>query len=366
MVFIAAIATSSAFLVSTKGITAILAVFCLFLIHRRWKELILFGGVASIACLPWLIWQRSIAAPADPVLQYYSKASYGAGHIFGNCSLEHAFEVFGTNITWIAQGFADLIGIDSTQGSLVSILASGLAILAATGFWMSIRTRITAADLWFTIHIGMLLCWIWPPSRYLLPIFPLFLGYVGLAASILINRCPKILKPKLVAFSLTILCMFLAGLTSFRAAKTTWEKKTMALAANYGLEDWQAIKDSCAWIRQNTDPQDVIAANLDPLVYLMTGRKAVRGFVADPYLLFYTSDQNRKPLGDIIAFRNHLIRNKITYLMITPMYGYAEAPYFVSLLGQLIKHYPGSVQLAKTWKEPTAHIWEIDRARLIR
>lgn len=365
-VVLASLVAGAAFWVSTKGIAVIFAGLLLFLMHRRWKKLLVFAGGAGVLCLPWLVWQRSIQAPEDPILRYYSKASYAAGHIFGNCSLAQATDVVGTNAVWLARGLVNLFGINLMQGLHAFIIPFGLMLLAAIGFWWSIRSRITAADLWFAIYIGMLLCWIWPPNRYQVPLFPLFLGYVGLALRVMICQCPKILRPKAIVAGLIMVSLALSGWTSYRVAQVTWEKGSPAFEINDTPDNWQATKDLCAWIGRNTQPQAVIMANLDPVVYLLTKRKSVRAFVADPYLLFYSEDKNRMPLGDVVRLRNQLLRHGITHVMLTPMNNYAETQFLFPLFEQLLRRYPGCARLVTTGKEASAQIWEINREKLSR
>jgi len=51
------------------------------------------------------------------------------------------------------------------------------------------------------------------------------------------------------------------------------------------------------WIERNSSPDAVLTGNLDPVLYLYTGRKSVRGFVQNPYLLHYSTDEHAQPLG---------------------------------------------------------------------
>ncbi len=363
-VLIAALLAGTAFLVNAKGITIIIAAILFLLIQRKWKPLILFSCVVAITCLPWLVWQSLIPAPSDPILRYYSKLSYPAGHILGNYSLGQTAHVFAMNILYTGIEFIDLISLKSSYPSISIILLFALAYLSVTGFWLSIRAQITAVDLWFAVHVGMLLLWVWPPGRYLIPLLPIFLCYVGLSASNLVNRCPQVLKPRLVMICVTLCFLVLAFSTTYQSAAFAWEKSSVAITSGRDPEDWQAIKTLCTWIRQNTKPDAIITTNLDPLVYLLTGRKSIRAFKGDPYILIYSSDENRKPLGDAMEFRNHLMRHRVRYLMVTPMSFYSEAPHFISLLSRFTRHYPGVMKPVFMTKDSSSQIWEIDQEKL--
>jgi hypothetical protein len=363
-ILIAALLAGAAFLVNAKGITIIIAAILFLVIQRKWKQLILFGCVVAVTCLPWLVWQSIIPAPGDPILRYYSKLSYPAGHILGNYSLGQAAHVLNINIRGTILEFIDLIGIYLPNAPRTYILLYGLACLSVAGFWLSIRAQITTVDLWFAVHVGMLLLWVWPPGRYLIPLLPIFLCYVGLSAYNLVGRCSQVLKPRLVTIGLTLCFLVIAYSTTYQAAVFAWEKNSVAITSGRDPEDWQAIKTLCAWIRQNTKPNAIITTNLDPLVYLLTDRKSIRAFKGDPYLLIYSSDEKRRPLGDVMEFRNHLMRYRVTHLMVTPMSFYSEAPHFISLVSRFTKRYPGVMKPVFMTKDSSSQIWEIDQQKL--
>jgi 4-amino-4-deoxy-L-arabinose transferase-like glycosyltransferase len=363
-VLIAALLAGAAFLVNAKGITIIIAAILFLLIQRKWKQLILFGFVVAITCLPWLVWQSIIPAPSDPILRYYSKLSYPAGHILGNYSFGQAVHVFAKNVRSIGLEFIDLTGIHLPGTSLTHIFLLGLAFLSVAGFWHSIRNQITAADLWFVFHVGMLLLWVWPPGRYLIPLLPIFLCYAGISVSNLASHCSQVLKPRLVTIGVTLCLLVLAYTTTYQSAAFARDNSSVAITSGRDPEDWQAIKTLCAWIGANTKPDAIITTNLDPLVYLLTGRKSIRAFKGDPYLLIYSSDENRRPLGDVVEFRNHLMRYKITHLMVTPMSFYPESPHFIALLSRFTHRYPGVMKPVFMTKDSSSQIWEVDHEKL--
>ena len=361
---IAALLAGAAFLVNAKGITIIIAAILFLLIQRKWKHLILFCSVVAITCLPWLVWQSIIPAPSDPILRYYSKLSYPAGHILGNYSLGKSVHVFATNILYTGLSFMDLIGLKFSNTFIGVILLFGLACFSVKGFWLSIRSQITVVDLWFAVHAGMLLFWVWPPGRYLIPLLPIFLCYIGISASNLASHCAQVIKPRLLVICLTLCFLVLAYSSTYQATAFAYEKSSVALTSGRDPEDWQAINSLCAWIGKNTGPNAIITTNLDPLVYLLTGRKSIRAFKGDPYLLIYSSDDNSRPLGDVVEFRNHLLRYKVTHLMITPMSFYSEAPHFLSLVSRFTHRYPGVMKPVFMTKVSSSQIWEIDQGKL--
>jgi hypothetical protein len=366
-VLLSALLASAAFLVSTKGITVILAASAFLVLHRKWKHVILFTALAGALCLPWCYWQSRIQVPSDPILQYYSKASYSAGHIFGNLSLPEACNVLKTNVYWIADGFVQLMGISFPRGLLISYLfAIALALLAGRGIFLSIRSGITAVDVWFGIYGIMLLCWVWPPSRYLVPLFPIFLGYAGYAYVNLLHHWGATRRFQRAAIVLPMACLVAAAYNSDRIARITKQTDSPTLVTDGGPENWRANKALCDWIEKNTPPNAIIAANLDPLVYLRTGRKSVRLFAADPYLLFYSAEKSTRPLGDVAKMRSNLIHQKVSYLAISPMDYYEEAHYVMPILTELIRTCPGCIRLSGMGKHCNWQIWKVDQSKLVQ
>jgi hypothetical protein len=80
-----------------------------------------------------------------------------------------------------------------------------------------------------------------------------------------------------------------------------------------------------AWIRQNTPSDALIAANLDPLFYLNTGRKAIRGFVPDGYKTLYQSGGQTVTPDQLSST---LRRNGVNYVALTPDRDFGESVAF--------------------------------------
>jgi hypothetical protein len=77
------------------------------------------------------------------------------------------------------------------------------------------------------------------------------------------------------------------------------------------------------YIRDRTPADAVILANLDPVFYLNTGRKAVRGFFPDGYKLYYVPS-NSVITPDQLA--GEIRRNGVQYVALTPDRDFAESP----------------------------------------
>ncbi len=75
------------------------------------------------------------------------------------------------------------------------------------------------------------------------------------------------------------------------------------------------MQEPFAGIRANTPPDAVLLANLDPVLYFYTGRKAVRGFSPNGYQAFYAAKQTLVTpdrLLDSIPARRRQLRSRLT------------------------------------------------------
>src|SRR6266540_4146683 len=50
---------------------------------------------------------------------------------------------------------------------------------------------------------------------------------------------------------------------------------------------WPQIMDVLTWVRSHASAQDVVISSTDPMVYLYTGLKSVRGFFVDALPVYY-------------------------------------------------------------------------------
>ncbi len=80
-----------------------------------------------------------------------------------------------------------------------------------------------------------------------------------------------------------------------------------------------------ASIRANTDPSSVLLANQDAVVYLNTGRKAIRGFVPNGFDLYYAVRQSAITPDKL---SNAIRQSQVSYVVLTPDAGFAESPAF--------------------------------------
>jgi hypothetical protein len=212
----------------------------------------------------------------------------------------------------------------------------------------------------------MILAWLWPPIRFLVPIFPFWLyfaykGYTEILGSFSIN---KHTLASLNRGLILVLCLILGiGLYSSSIQTLHTKRASVVYIAEKTDDNWMEFRSLLDWISENTPNDAVMLGMLDPAIYLYTGRKAVRGFVVDPYLLWY-SDNSEESLGNVSDLLHYLLEQKVNYIIRTPSEVFKESPIFNLLLEKFISRYKGTVHLVKEGADPEYQIYRVDQAKL--
>jgi hypothetical protein len=103
-----------------------------------------------------------------------------------------------------------------------------------------------------------------------------------------------------------------------------------------GTENWNDTARLLNWISLEAPQDATLTGNLDPMYYLFTGRRAVRAFTTDPYLLYYDlGHRTSSPLGTLDGFRNRLLAMKPDYVIVTATSRSGEAKYLNQLVFEL-------------------------------
>ena len=127
--------------------------------------------------------------------------------------------------------------------------------------------------------------------------------------------------------------------------------------------NWKEMSSLFHWIRNNTPIDSVVLGNLDPTIYLYTGRKAVRGFVADPYLLYY-SDKSDDSLGSESELMGVLISQKVNYIIRNPDENFKEVPIFNRMLDRMLLKDARILRLVKEGSHPGYKVYWVNQQEL--
>jgi len=114
-----------------------------------------------------------------------------------------------------------------------------------------------------------------------------------------------------------------------------------------------------SWLREKTPSDAVLMGNLDPAMYLYTGRKSVRGFVQDPFLLHYSGGAGAQPLGTAAELMAAILRDHVRYVACAPNRSFREGPHLARLMSELVNRNPGQFRLVYHDENSAYHIYAV-------
>jgi hypothetical protein len=309
-----------------------LAALCLAGRRVRWVSL-----GAALLVLPWILWMLLGAKwSPNPVNTYYT--NYGSWwSAFGWLNLSKLFfiNIFYTaaSIGKISFGLVDYL----LQYGITIIIAVAIGVIAILAILKDIKHK-KALGFYLITYLGIICIWPWPPYRFIMPILPFLLAYLFNEFGKFIQKYNFISNRKyLLMLSLIILLVF--------NLKQLYQIGSMEKALHYPLVStleepvsWSSYQDIFHWVNTHTLAEDTIACGLDSMLYLYTGRRAIRPFMMNPMALFYF--QNIPPWTTEKLL--HLLASfKPQYLIQTPMPYFSEAKPFVKVINETIQKYPG-------------------------
>lgn len=286
---------------------------------RRYSSAAAFTAVALAMLLPWMLWANAGAG-------YYSSEPYKSWHVFSSAfaaSWAQKAAVIGFNLLAMVVSPAVLLTVPVT-------IVTGLATFLLVAWGLSRCLRRNHATLWFVAcYVAVAACWMWPPHRFMATVLPLVLW---LSVQVLSKANSK------YRF-LTVIALLLLAAPAirqlYRNAGSASENGVLPIVGE--SERWAEVEETCRWVRANTRPDAVIAGNLDPLYFLLTGRKAVRGFAANPLALFYWRSGDENPITTPAALLGELSAAGASVFVESPDYFFAERKHLTAPVAELEK-----------------------------
>jgi hypothetical protein len=337
-------------LTRSAGVVVVGAGLAWLAVRRQWAGLFTFSVTSGAALIPWAIWV--VGAPAEATDGYYSASIYAAWNVLLGYEWPQKLTVTLINALAMAASPISIWGLPTSPGIVVLVALAGAAGVTV-GLWRLRRQPATAV---VVALLGLHLLWVWPPTRFIVPLVPLLLWAVW--------QC----RPRRVEFAVLLaLCL---GVTS------TWRSSEIVRAAletgtmwpmAEGAEDWRRLHPLLDWLRVQTAPDAIVTGNLDPLYYLYSDRRAVRAFSADPYALYYASGAAaERPLGTVDDFKTRLLSAKVDFCVWTPGPGFGESRHYRRLLDDLSGRYPGSLTVAAGEPAGDYVVYQVNRSVLER
>ena len=202
-------------------------------------------------------------------------------------------------------------------------------------------------------YLLLILLWPWPPYRFLVPILPFLLGYFFEGVSGFCQR-GKIRTWYLLSVGLLLIATNCAVLAKYGHEARKFGYPYITLAQHPA--SWASYKDVFVWLKTNSLPEDVIASMEDPMIFLYTGRRAIRPFKISPGLLGYGDDL--KSYGTAEELWETLKAYEVRYLVKLPILAFDQAR-IDGLISEVQKRYPGSLQQVYTGEDSRFAIFEL-------
>ena len=252
-------------LTGTAGLALIAACALTLIVRGRFRRAVTFTTPALFLAAPWFAW-----AVVRANVEYANQDP--AEHILGRLAANEKFAVFGSNLLNLFAGPLEILsGIGDPYAALVTL------ILLAVCLW---KRRQMVPDMFLLLYCAMLLFWLRPPAPLLAPVLPLILW--------LFFRVFRNFRLR-EALAATVLILAIVPVAAILMRLPATFRTGQFPVSDQPPNQWQEMDKLFAFIRRNTPPDAILAANNDPLFYLNTNRKTVRAFVPDGYKTFYQS-----------------------------------------------------------------------------
>lgn len=337
-----------AFLTRTIGIAVVGAVLISAWRRGGGRRAGLIGTAALVVSLPWVAFVLLEAGRVPHLLapQYGSYLALYLANVQG--SVAAAFGIFTTNVGAILQTAGGRV-LPQAGPLLGSAIGAAFLVLALLGSRRAFyRAPATAVFPW--LYLIPVAFWSFPPFRFLFVLLPLLLALtVGAWAQLATRLAVRADRAWLRS---TILAVGLAGLANLTfwgarsVARRVWEPAQASVT--------RTSEDVIDWVRAHTEPDAVVAYELDPLLALYTGRRAVPNSYS-PVHPWY-----RAGPSDAAASARLLQEMGVDYVAVRRSVPAASEP-----IDRMVGSYPGVLHLV--YVSPRgALIFRTDRAALDR
>jgi hypothetical protein len=263
-----------AVLTRSIGVSLAVAAVAAPLLRRRWWDALLVAAVILACVAPWWSFQAS-AAHENGALGGAFLVKYELGYSgWLPDGPREALRVAGQNLLRLCFGLGyfqlalpvGFVRAAIAEGGarlvLLHVLCYGALLLGMLGFWLSARRGIRTLHLYAAAYAGIILLWTFAPHRFLVPWTPflIFFAASGLRSAL------RARWPAWIAYA-AVLALFLVE--DGRLARST-ERDYFAREVPI---DWTELRDVERFLREHTQPDEVIASAHPERFFLTTGRR---------------------------------------------------------------------------------------------
>jgi hypothetical protein len=289
--------------------------------NKRWRASLYCLAGTTMVTLPWVLWTAYQQSSVTALDGYYTASNYGSWNVIANYAWREKLGVLGANLVLGGLAIPQIWTVVLSYSPILPALAITSLAVVALGLWRMRREPVP----WLVLaYCAIHLVWVWPPLRFVVPVAPLLLwfAYVGTG------------RPRRVG---CLVALALLGTGGFRLAQIATQAYDKGINSPMARADnWNELAHLLEWTARETPSGAVLTGNLDPTYYLITGRKAVRAFSANPLLLHYNvNGQSGNPLGTLNEFRRRLLTLKADYLILTPTSRFEDSFHLHQLVSEL-------------------------------
>ena len=350
-----------------RSIGATIVVTSLWVLWRNGRPLRWVTAGAACAAAPWVLWSllgRGIW-DSNPVDGYYTDYL----GCWSSTGLAMVARVFSRNAVMIAHGSTEL-PLEGVSALVGPWLGRGYTfiVLAVLGLapWLAMMPdlRKNRPLPWMLLGtLGAMLVWSWPPYRFVVPILPFVCAYLLQALATALGALqPATQRPfaRVVAAAGLVVIVLANAVLLGRHAQQVHETGYPLARLTDSRVDWSSYERTFAWVSDHSRPQDVMAAGLDSMVALYTGRPAFRPFVYNPGRLFYGDAAADAELLEPEQLATILQRYQPRYLVRSPMPGFMEEHPLEKLLSEVRDRYPDWLEVVYQDANPRFTVYRLD------
>lgn len=342
------------FSVRQVGLAVPVAVLGVLFLKRRWKYFAASAAAIALWLAPWFLWTTYLKRSGAPLSWSYSSwVSDNTGGLQVGKFVQNFFDNAVTTVTTsIPAIVAPLLGHELVRGALVSrglgglltVLAALVVLAVLAGTLYTLRQHLRLFHLYMLASLLVVLPYPWEPTRYLTALAP-FMIYVFVEGVALLGWNPAITpftqRPtlrtvaRLAAVGLILLGLGAGAgrLVSF-ARHRTFNDGLLPEAMVAKQADQKAL---VAWADTHMPKDALWLHERDPLIYLLTGRKAVS----------YTDGPDPKP-ATIARFEQYP-----TYMVVF------EGAEFISTHHALLEKHPDKLQQVYQAPHKTLTVYKV-------
>jgi hypothetical protein len=121
---------------------------------------------------------------------------------------------------------------------------------------------------------------------------------------------------------------------------------------------WASYQDIFHWLQSHSQSDDIIASWEDPMIFLYTGRRAIRPFRINPGLIGYGKDL--ETYGPPEELLQTLRTYKVRYLVGVPVFTF-DQNLLDDLISEMQQKYPGLLKQVYSGKDKRFVVFELPR-----